>query len=346
MTSVIKVGGLNGRPLFIDVRIGIRSLRELHWLMLESVYSIKDSDSEILVLLLKCGLTAERLSKEVDSFRSVILPSVGDRLHVLPVNSPDEINETLSSYVRAPLLQSMHAFVLDASNARPNSSSRQDVLFLLLQRWLQGLLPIKTAVLATQCSASLPTVAAALNELSKGDIQRTSDRRVALKGFSPESWQRWLIRSADLPSVKFVDRTRSPSSPQKLAETLSLLALRDVSIGGVLGAAHHVSTIDAANVPCLDLLVHGTIHTDLSFIERLDPGLVRDDSMQAVPHVRVHFTNRHKSHFETIDGVVWADVLDCLVHMWKAGMDKQVEGLISHLTQQAQSHTGVPWAPR
>lgn len=72
--------------------------------------------------------------------------------------------------------------------------------------------------------------------------------------------------------------------------------------------------------------MHGTPHTDLSFIEQLDPGLERDDSNDAHGHVIVHFVNRPNSLFETKEGGVWADVLDCLVTLWRAQLQHIATG--------------------
>jgi hypothetical protein len=45
----------------------------------------------------------------------------------------------------------------------------------------------------------------------------------------------------------------------------------------------------------------------------------------------VHFVNRPFSLFETQGGVVWADVLECMVHLWDAHLIYQVENLIGHI---------------
>jgi hypothetical protein len=258
---------------------------------------------------------------------------------VLAVSPEDDLSQMLSAYVDAGQLNKLHSSVLEQASGTSKASSRQDVQFLLLHRWLLGQAPIKTADLAAQTGASQPTVYAALADLPSGDIQRTRDRRVALKTFSLQAWQKWLNRSAEAQTVKFVDRSGSPRSPEKLARTLSAMALNNVAIGGVLGAMHHYPAIDITGAPHLDVLVHGTQHADLSFIEQLDPGLVRDDSADARPHLRVHFTNRRESYFEVQEGLVWANVLDCAVHMWQAGLNHQVEDLIGNLNLQIQSNS-------
>jgi hypothetical protein len=341
MDSAVEVRGLNGQKLTVEVSIGMRTARDLHSMLLDAAYSLKNNESTFLALLFKCGITPERLAKEIEAFKDIVRPEVGSRVHVLAVSPEDDLSRTLTAYVNAAQLDELHRSVLEESSGTAKASSRQDVQFLLLHRWLLGQAPIKTAELAVQSGASQPTVYAALADLVQADILRTRDRRVALKNFSPQAWQKWLTRSAEAQTVKFIDRSGAPRSPEKLARTLSAMALNNVAIGGVLGVMHHCPAIDITGAPHLDVLVHGTQHADLSFIERLDPGLVRDDSADARPHVRVHFTNRRDSYFEVGEGAVWADVLDCVVHMWQAGLNHQVEDLIGHLSQQAQLHKGT-----
>jgi hypothetical protein len=70
-------------------------------------------------------------------------------------------------------------------------------------------------------------------------------------------------------------------------------------------------------------------------MQKLDPGLERDDSAK-YPRVVVHFTNRRESYFETADGSVWSSDLDCLVHMWHAGLMHQVEDFVEFLGRRAK----------
>ena len=107
----------------------------------------------------------------------------------------------------------------------------------------------------------------------------------------------------------------------------------ELAIGGVMAALHHYPGLDITGSPRLDILLYGTHHADLSFMQEIDPGLVRDDSAK-YPKVVVHFTNRQESYFEAAGGQVWADPLDCLVHMWHAGLMHQVEDFVEHLSRQ------------
>lgn len=337
MNSIIEVLDANGQPLSIDVMVGMRTARDLRSQLLDSAYALKGNAHTVLTLLFKCGFTPQRLATEMAEFGRVVRPEVAERVQVVAIAHLQEVGDVLRSFVDAAQLPALQNRIVEASSGAPTASSQEAVQYLLLRRWLHGLPPIRTADLAEQTGASPPTVSAAIKAFAARDVLRTRDRQVALQSFSSESWQKWLGKSAESPTVKFVDRSGSPRSPEKLARILSSMARKDVAIGGVLGAMHHYPALDITGAPRLDILLHGTAHADLSFIERLDPGLVRDDSPQGHAQVVVHFTNRRESHFEIQEGFVWADVLDCLVHLWKAGLTHQAQDLIRHLNQQAQS---------
>lgn len=336
MGQIIKVLTANGQPLTIEVSVGMRTARDLRSLLLDATYALKNDGGAYLALLFKCGFTAERLAREIEDFKGVVRPEVADRVRLLAIDHRQELGAALRGYVDADQSNELAERILHAAIGSPTASSREAVQFLLLWRWLHVLPPIKTVELAAQCGASAPTVSAAIKDIPAREVMRTRDRRVALQSFSPASWQKWLTKSSEAQTVKFVDRSGSPRSPEKLARILSAMALHNVAIGGVLGAMHHYPALDITGAPRLDIVIHGTPHADLSFIERLDPGLQREDSPEGRAHVVVHFTNRPESHFEVREGFIWADALDCLVHMWKAGLTHQVEDFISHLTRQAQ----------
>jgi hypothetical protein len=233
--------------------------------------------------------------------------------------------------VPAQCLKTLTQKVIDVLLAKPTTSSREAVVGQLLHRWISGAEPVTTSELAQLSGASLPTVYAALKTIDARCLQRDESRRVFLSGFTAEAWQKWLTLSTDAPSAKFVDRSGAPRSPEKLARELAKLQRSDLAVGGVLGAMHHFPTLDITGAPHLDIVVHGSPSTDLSFITELDPGLERDDSPRGFANVMVHFVNRPFSLFETQGGVVWADVLECMVHLWDAHLIYQVENLIGHI---------------
>ena len=80
-----------------------------------------------------------------------------------------------------------------------------------------------------------------LRQLKAQDVlERTSDRRVALRKLSWDEWRRWVVASTEARKVvRFVDRTGQARSPEDMIARLAKLDRRDVAVGGVLGAKHH-----------------------------------------------------------------------------------------------------------
>lgn len=316
----------------VHVALGIRTARDLRFLLLEAAYSLSgDELPSCLCLLFKCGLTKRRLAQELEQFQGVLRPEVGRRIEVHALKSPADLAHVLPPASDAASLAALQAQVGQVLLGKPKSSSREAVVGMLLHRWLQNLAPLRLPELAAISGASLPTTYAAVKTLDPMCLARDDERGISLKDFSAQAWQHWLTACAAAPSAKFIDRSGSPRSPQKLAQQLSKLGRQDLAIGGVLGAKHHFPALDMTAAPHLDIVVHGNLHTDLSFVAQLDPALVRDDAAKGQAHVNVHFLNRPNSLFEMKDGFVWADVLECLVNLWDAGFIHQVENLINHV---------------
>lgn len=322
----------NGGRMTVQVTVGMRTARDLRSMLMDAAYSLRGSDKQtFLCLLFKSGFSTRRLVQEVAQFQAVVREDLGRRVQVHALKSPADLIHALPPNIHDAELQELQARIAEALSGKPTSSSREAVVGTLLHRWINKLPPVKVAELAALSGASIPTVYAALTTIEAACLQRDEERRVSLAGFSADAWQKWLSISTDGPSAKFIDRSGSPRSPEKLARQLVKLGRQDVAIGGVLGAKHHFPGLDITAAPHLDVVVHGTQHTDLSFVEQLDPGLVRDDSIDAHGHVIVHFVNRPHSLFEIKEGVVWADVLDCMVNLWDSHLVHQVENLINHI---------------
>lgn len=323
----------DGQPTFVQVTMGMRTTRDLRSVLLEALYAI-DRDQQpknFLCLLFGSGFTRQRLEREVQDLKRVTRPDLRDRIQVVNVRAPSDLSQTQLPGVAEECLKALRQKVMVALMAKPTSSSREAVVGQLLYRWINDMEPVRTSELAELSGASIPTVYAALKTVNPQYLQRDEDRRVFLSGFSADDWQKWLTLSTDSLSVKFVDRSGAPRSPEKLSRELAKLGRSDVAIGGVLGALHYYPSLDITGTPRLDIVVHGSPSTDLSFVAQLDPGLERDDAPQAYANVMVHFVNRPFSLFETRDGVVWADVLECMVHLWNAHLMHQVENLIGHI---------------
>ncbi len=341
----------DGPATIVQVSLGMRTARDLRSLLLEALYAL-DADSgqtkNALCLLLRSGFTRQRLQREFDDIQRVIRPDLRERIQVLDVKSPAELTAKLLPGVSEERRQALQRQVIDTLFAKPKTSSREAVIGQLLHRWIKQLEPVSTKQLAELSGASLPTVYAALKTLDPACLQRDDERRIFLAGFRAQDWQQWLTLSAESPSVTFVDRSGAPRSPQKLARALAKLNRSDVAVGGVLGAMHYFPELDITAAPHLDVVVHGGPSTDLSFVTQMDPGLERDDSPKAFASVVVHFVNRPFSLFENQEGMVWADVLECLVHLWDARLIYQVEHLINHIAPVGVATTlrDLEWTSR
>lgn len=323
----------DGQPTVVQVTTGMRTARDLRSVLLEALYAM-DSDSQpknFLCLLFGSGFTRQRLEREVHDIKRVTRPDLRDRIQVVNVRAPADLGGSQLPGVPEECLEVLSEKVIDALMAKPTTSSRVAVVGQLLYRWIKQMEPVRTTELADLSGASLPTVYAALKTIDPTCLHRDEDRRMSLSGFTADAWQKWLTLSTDSPSVKFVDRSGSPRSPEKLARELAKLHRSDVAVGGVLGAMHHYPALDITGAPHLDIVLHGSPSADLTFVSELDPGLVRDETPGTYANVMVHFVNRPFSLFETRDGMVWADVLECLVHLWDAHLIHQVENLIRHI---------------
>lgn len=150
------------------------------------------------------------------------------------------------------------------------------------------------------------------------------DKTLRLRYFAQNDWLYWIQRTNQLSSVYFIDRSGSPRSGKRLAKELARLQREDLAIGGLMGALHHLPALDATSAPQLDILVHGTRRSDLSFITEMDPGLERFEGRTEMAHVVVHFIDRPAPLFEYRDGQNWGSLPDCIANMQKAGLTHQV----------------------
>lgn len=96
-----------------------------------------------------------------------------------------------------------------------------------------------------------------------------------------------------------------------------------------MGALHHLPALDATAAPQLDILLHGTPRSDLSFIDKLDPGLKLHNGRGDQANVVVHFIDRPKSLFASNGGYNWGTLPDCLANMQKAGLTHQVQDALT-----------------
>jgi hypothetical protein len=307
--------------------IDLKNTRDLRTLLLQAAYDLQSHPAhvDITIVLRHCQLLRKRVQSEVDLFKSICQPELAERIKVV-----DQRTGSME-LARVGSGQGSSSQTLPDSEPLlrpPARASQEAVMAYLLWRYIQGLDGVTIAQMVQDTGASVPTVYQVIHTLRQS-LQRDPENKTwRLVRVSDADWQRWFTRTNQLASVQFVDRSGSPRSARRLADALRRLNRPDVAIGGLMGALHHLPALDATAAPCLDLLVHGTSRSDLSFIRQMDPGLERSKDRSESPHVVVHFVDRPNALFTSSDGRVWGALPDCIANMHKAGLTHQVEDAV------------------
>nr|WP_315463328.1 hypothetical protein [uncultured Rhodoferax sp.] len=296
----------------------LKNTRDLRTLLLDAAYEIqsKPDFTGAHVYLHNCTLARKRVEAEVEQFKRIAQPRIAKRIFVYDMRSP-AVRETVSV-----LPQSVAAADLPR---KPTTASQEAVLAYLLERHLQSLPGVSISTIAAETKASVPTIYKALNAYAYCLEKDPEDKTLRLTKFEPKDWFHWIQRTNRLSSVYFVDRSGAPRSSSRLAKYLARLGRDDLAIGGLMGAMHHLPEIDATAAPQLDILLHGSARSDLSFIEQIDPGLVRTKEPIDPAYVVVHFIDRPQSLFKSQGGQNWGTLPDCIANMHKAGLAHQVD---------------------
>lgn len=172
---------------------------------------------------------------------------------------------------------------------------------------------------------SHPTVSRSLERFDHY-LKRHSDRSAELRSFPREEWARLLAVSDEVRgTVRFADRSGQARSPESLLRRLRKIGGQDVAVGGVLGAKHYQPSLDLVGNPRLDISIHsGRKTADLSFVERLDPGLEKTVKRDESPTLVIHTIRRAASLFQHgEDSLPWADPVECLLDLHEARLESQ-----------------------
>ncbi len=304
----------------------LKNTRDLRTLLLDAAYQLQAQPdlTDAHIYLHSCTLAKKRVELEVEQFKRVTQPHIAERIMC------HDIRATALQGERLAMDGASH--VVDLSR-KPTTASQEAVLAYLLQRHLQSLPGVSINTIAVETKASLPTIYKVLNTYEHCIEKDTEDKTIRLSHFAQSDWLYWIQRSNQLSSVYFIDRSGTPRSANRLAKELARLQRDDLAVGGLMGALHHLPNLDATNSPQLDILVHGTRRTDLSFITDIDPGLERHKGRSELAHVVVHFIDRPASLFWHEDGQNWGALPDCVANMQKAGLTHQVNDALQLIKQ-------------
>jgi len=215
------------------------------------------------------------------------------------------------------------------------------VIKLLIHQWLVSNEPVTMDWLGKAAGSSFPTIARVLKQLGS-IVERTSDRRVRLRYFPQEEFDRLLANSeAARSTTRFVDRSGQPRSPESRVRRLEKMRPEGVAIGGVLGARHYNPDIDLIGTPRLDLSVScGKTALPLDFIKELDPALTLETDPRKSASVVVHAVRHADPLFRARpEGLAWADPVECLLDLQEVHLESQMQQFLEALKERRTNAT-------
>jgi len=295
----------------------LKNTRDLRTLLLQAAYALLEHPRgiDVHIYLHHCTLAKKRVAMEFEQFKRIALSTIAKHIHLYDTRLPDE--QKMALYWGVGNGASDHA-------RKPSTASQEAVVAYLLQRHLDSSPGVSVSTIAEQTQASLPTIYKVLKTMAHCIDKDPEEKTLRLRFFGQDDWQQWMQRSNQLSSVYFVDRSGARRSATRLAKNLARLKREDLAVGGLMGALHHLPALDATTSPQLDILVHGTRRSDLSFITEIDPGLEMHDGRPDMAHVVVHFIDRPASLFVRHGGQLCGSLPDCIANMQKAGLTHQV----------------------
>jgi hypothetical protein len=313
------------------------AIRTVRTTLMRLAYRLADEPGVRGHLVLEdSGITEERMQSEWVRAARVLRADILDRITVslqrgsrVTVIPPGEVPSAT-----ATILQEHAAAQHQAANRPTRPDYGFVILKLLMHQWLMSDEPVTSEWLGRTAGCSYPTVARALKALGS-IVERSSDRRVRLRYFPREEFERLVATSERARStIRFADRSGQPRTPESRVRRLEKLSPANVAIGGVLGARHYVSELDLVGTPRLDLSVHcRDAAPDLTFISELDPALEREDDPHKPASVVVH-AMRHADPLTVPreGGLAWADPIECVFDLREARLASQAGEFLETMT--------------
>jgi hypothetical protein len=324
----------------VEVKTGLHSVRTLRASLMDLASSlVGDPNRRALLVLADPNISERRLESEwalaTRTFRQEIASrmalalSVAGEIRGYPRDPDPAILERLKAVVRHESFQT--------TKALPRPDYPSEIFKVLVYRWLLNMGPVTTTRLCASVGCSYPTAGKALEKLEPL-LRRQSNRSFELiEAFPKERWAALISRGDDVRrTIRFVDRSGQPRSPEAIAKRLSKLDRQDIAIGGVIGARHHFPDLDLLGTPRIDLTVHcPDDQLDVSFVDRLDPAFALAPDRNGPPALVLHVLQRKEPFFTPgSDGLMFADPVECLLDLHEARLEQQALELFSFLEKR------------
>lgn len=333
------------RDTFIEVKVGIDAMRTLRGSLfrLAEIVAAEPGTSGIL-LLTDSVVTEQRLLAEWEISTRVIREELWKRLSICLITHDGEFRG-VPRPPKSEMQNVLREVAKHESSHLIEHGVRNDFAFVVQKVLLHNLFASARAMtvgeIAMKAGCSFPTAAQVVRNLGSL-IERTSDRRVRLKYFPRDRFDRLAARSESArATIRFADMSGQPRSPESLVKKLEKLRPPNVAIGGVLGARHYLESLDLVGTTRLDLSVHaprGTLNLD--FVSDLDPALRRVSDPQTPALVAIHAVRQNDSLFtERQKGLFWADEVECLLDLQEGGLQAQTGEFFDWLARRAKGHS-------
>jgi len=328
------------RNTFIEVKAGVDATRTLRGSLFRLAEIVaEESGTSGILLLTESIVTKERLGLEWEAAKKVIRGEILDHLSICLVGRNGEVQG-----VPQEPKEAMRRVLLEVARHETGEPIGRGIKVdfgfiirkLLLHNFFAGGKAMSVGEIAAEAGCSFPTAAEIVKSLGSL-IERTTDRRVALKYFPRDKFDEFAAGSKRARmAVRFSDASGQPRTPESMVRRLAKMGHGGIAIGGVLGARHYLKSLDLVGTPRLDLSVHvAQGRMNLDFVKELDPALKIESDPQRHAALVVHAVRHTDSMFvRRADGLMWADEIECLLDLREAGLQAQAGEFFDWLEQR------------
>ncbi|MGH7242565.1 MAG: hypothetical protein ACREJD_04030 [Phycisphaerales bacterium] len=328
------------RNTLIEIKVGIDATRTLRTALFQLAQLVAAAPGKNGVLLLTDSIvTVQRVRAEWENAKRIMREELLARLSIC-ISTDDGELICVPHPPDEALHRALKKVAKNESQLLIERGIKTEFEFvvqkLLLLNLFTGGEAMTVGELAAKAGCSFPTAAQVVKNLGSL-IERTTDRRVRLKYFPRDKFDRFVAGSERARmSARFTDISGQPRSPETMVRRLEKMRPDHVAIGGVLGARHYLKTLDIVGTPRLDVSIHAPHgRMNLEFVKDLDPALKLEPDSQRPATLVVHAVRHSDPMFVQGEGLLWADQVECLLDLKEAGLGPQAEQFLDWQKRRA-----------